>query len=95
MIDLLNTQLEELKQVYDNLQKADGEDDIKFLARRTSLLRQMASIEAMKNKLSKAEKAVSSEDETEDEEKPDRVTVRAIVRKMGGDKALGTVAEQK
>jgi hypothetical protein len=86
--EMILEQVDSLKRVYDNLEQKPDEDEIDFLTRKTKVLAQIVRVE---NLLKKPKKEVAEVPEPEEEE-GQKTSVRSLVRNLGGDSAIKTVA---
>ncbi len=86
--EMILEQVDSLKRVYDTLEQKPEEDEIDFLTRKTKLLAQIVRVE---NLLKKPKKEVAEVLE-EGAEEGQKTSVRSLVRNLGGDSAIKTVA---
>jgi len=95
---LILNQVEALKAAYEKLEKGPDEDEMDFLGKRTKVLAQIVRVEKMLDTKKKKEDADTGEDVEEPEgteEEIDKTSVRSLIRNLGGDSAMQTVATIK
>jgi hypothetical protein len=88
--EMIFEQVTSLKRVYDGLELKPDEDEIDFLTRKTKLLAQIVRVENLLKKPKKEVVEVPEPEEGADEGQ--KTSVRSLVRNLGGDSAIKTVA---